>query len=131
MKQRTKLAIVITLVYLSLSIVAAPQQQEGEPRWSAKIIKILHPDLVKIRKPKEVDIPPPEERNESPGENRQWLVLDVELRAEPRSVTLMESELWMKICARSRPSVETGGTTSSCYLTRCQQDSQSRGTHGK
>jgi|GEM_PF-1824740 hypothetical protein len=80
MKQRTKLAILITLVYLSLSIVAAAQQQEGEPRWSAKIIKVSRPDLVKIRKPNEV------ERNDAPGENRQWLVLDVELTAEPRSV---------------------------------------------
>ena len=82
MKPGTKLSTVTTLVYLSLSLGAAAQQQEGEPRWSAKIIKVSHPDLVKIRKPN----PPRHERNENPGENRQWLVLDVELTAEPRSV---------------------------------------------
>ncbi len=99
MTQRTKLATVTTLVYLSLSIGAAAQQQERAPRWRAKIIKVSHPDLAKIRKPDEV------ERNQGPGENRQWLVLDVELTAEPRSVMNTEEISLVDEELRSFPAI--------------------------
>ena len=90
MKRRTVFVAVTSFCLISALSVAAQQQKESPhsigPRWTAKILKASRPDSVTIRKPKEVETPPPNERNESPGENRQWLLLNVELTAPPESV---------------------------------------------
>jgi len=90
MKRRTVFVTVTSFCLISALSVAAQQQKESplsiRPRWAAKILKASRLDSVTIRKPKEVETPPPNERNESPGENRQWLLLNVELTAPRESV---------------------------------------------